>query len=538
MIPFLTLVPFLMIVDVQSIRQDVVYLASDALAGRATGSAGNNLAAAYLSKRFEAVGLMPGVGSLPHRSWLQPFTVAMGNKPTAQCQVTIRGQKRSFGKMLMVHPRSGPGVVSADLVLATPGRSVTGKIAVTPLPEDAGLIKQAGIVATLRDAGAIGVIFTSPVTPDGHFGIHVDGPGSDYGLPVIVMAASELTDLRDASTPAKITVTMEKVDVVTHNVVAVLPGTDPKLAREVVVVGAHMDHLGLGGASSLSDSKRPAIHHGADDNASGASALIEIASILSSPVNRPKRTIVFIAFSGEELGLLGSVHYVKNPVFPIADTVAMINLDMVGRLRDKSRLSIIGVKTSPGWHALVSPLVKSTALNVVLEDSTSGGSDHQPFQNAKVPVNFFFTGLHSDYHRPSDTSDKIDFAGIASVSQLAARLVERVGDRTERLAFSEVSVASGGSGTMRAKASLGTIPEYGAGVVGVLLGGVRPGSPAEKAGLLAGDIMVSFAGKTIRSIEEYTAILSECNPGDVVIIKVSRKGTIFTMSATLVESRR
>lgn len=538
MMPFLTLVPFVMTADVQSIRQDVVYLASDALAGRATGSAGNTLAALYITKRFEAVGLMPAVGPLPHRSWLQPFTVAMGNKPTAQCQVTIRGQKRSFGKMLMVHPRSGPGVISADLVLAAPGRTVAGKIVVTPLPEDAGLIKQAGIVATLRDAGAVGVIFTGPVTPDGHFGIHVDGPGSDYGIPVIVMAASELTDLRGASISAKIRVTMEKYDVVTHNVVAVLPGTDPKLAREVVVVGAHMDHLGLGGASSLSDSKRPAIHHGADDNASGTSALIEIASILSSPVNRPKRTVVFIAFSGEELGLLGSVHYVKNPVFPIADTVAMINLDMVGRLRDKSRLSIIGVKTSPGWEALVSPLVKSSSLNVVLEDSTSGGSDHQPFQNAKVPVNFFFTGLHSDYHRPSDTSDKIDFAGIASVSQLAARLVERVGDRAERMVFSEPPTAPGGSGTMRAKASLGTIPEYGAGVVGVLLGGVRPGSPAEKAGLLAGDIMVSFAGKTIRSIEEYTAVLGECNPGDVVIIKVNRKGTILTMSATLVESRR
>jgi Zn-dependent M28 family amino/carboxypeptidase len=335
-----------------------------------------------------------------------------------------------------------------------------------------------------------------------------------------------------------LSLTMLPFEVTTHNVIGVLPGTDPKLSKEVVVVGAHLDHLGMGGASSLSDSKSPAIHHGADDNASGTSALIEIASILSSPANRPKRTVVFIAFSGEELGLLGSVHYVKNPVYAIKDTVAMVNLDMVGRMKDKSRLSLIGVKTSPGWESVVSPLVKRSGLNVVLEDSTSGGSDHQPFQAAKVPVTFFFTGLHADYHRPSDTVDKLDIDGIAKVSQLAARVVERVADARERLVFSEPPAAAGGSSTMRAKASLGTIPEYGAGVIGVLVGGVRAGSPAEKAGLQAGDILVGFAGKTIRSIEEYTAALGEANPGDVVELKVDRKGKILLMKATLAESRR
>jgi S1-C subfamily serine protease len=175
---------------------------------------------------------------------------------------------------------------------------------------------------------------------------------------------------------------------------------------------------------------------------------------------------------------------------------------------------------------------------VVLEDSTSGGSDHQPFQAAKVPVTFFFTGLHADYHRPSDTVDKLDIDGIAKVSQLAARVVERVADARERLVFSEPPAAAGGSSTMRAKASLGTIPEYGAGVIGVLVGGVRAGSPAEKAGLQAGDILVGFAGKTIRSIEEYTAALGEANPGDVVELKVDRKGKILLMKATLAESRR
>lgn len=521
--------------DVQSIRSDVTYLASDRLAGRGTGEVGNGLAANHVATRFAEVGLRPGAAP---GQWLQPFKVAMGNRPASAFDVRVDGRSLSGKSSLMVHPRSGSGNVTASLVESTLGANLKGAIAVITLPSDAGLIKQAGLVAAARDAGAVGAIFVADANTDGKFGIHVEGPGADYGLPVVVVVKSTFSPNGKLPQKATLALTMQPFDVTTHNVIGVLPGTDPQLAKEVVVVGAHLDHLGMGGASSLADSKSPAIHHGADDNASGTSALIEIASILASPANRPKRTVVFIAFSGEELGLLGSVHYVKSPVFPIKDTVAMINLDMVGRMKDKSRLSLIGVKTSPGWESVVSPLVRQSGLNVVLEDSTSGGSDHQPFQTAKVPVTFFFTGLHADYHRPSDTADKLDIDGIAKVSQLAARVVERVADRNERLVFSEPPAAAGGPSTMRAKASLGTIPEYGAGIVGVLIGGVRAGSPAEKAGLQAGDILVGFAGKTIRSIEEYTAALGGANPGDVVELKVDRKGTILTMKATLAESRR
>ena len=521
--------------DVQSIRADVTYLASDRLAGRGTGEPGNALAAGHVASRFAALGLTPGAAT---NQWLQPFKVAMGNRPGSSSTIKIDGRGIKGSSSVMVHPRSGSGNVAANIVAASPGAALKGAIAVVPLPPDSGLIKQAGLVAAARDAGAVGVILLADTNPDGAFGIHVEGPGADYGLPVVVMLKSAFSPSGRLPERGSLSLTMVPFEVTTNNVIGVLPGTDPQLSKEVVVVGAHLDHLGMGGASSLSDSKSPAIHHGADDNASGTSALIEIASILSSPANRPKRTVVFIAFSGEELGLLGSVHYVKNPVYAIKDTVAMVNLDMVGRMKDKSRLSLIGVKTSPGWESVVSPLVKRSGLNVVLEDSTSGGSDHQPFQAAKVPVTFFFTGLHADYHRPSDTVDKLDIDGIAKVSQLAARVVERVADARERLVFSEPPAAAGGSSTMRAKASLGTIPEYGAGVIGVLVGGVRAGSPAEKAGLQAGDILVGFAGKTIRSIEEYTAALGEANPGDVVELKVDRKGKILLMKATLAESRR
>lgn len=522
--------------DVQSIRADVTYLASDRLAGRGTGEPGNAMAASHVASRFASLGLTPGVSS---GSWLQPFKVAMGNRPIAsQVAITVDGRSIKGASTVMVHPRSGSGNVAATLVAAAPGANLKGAIAVIPLPADSGLIKQAGLVAAARDAGAVGVILLAETNADGAFGIHVEGPAADYGLPVVVMLKSAFSPTGKLPERGGLSLKMQPFEVTTHNVIGILPGTDPQLAKEVVVVGAHLDHLGMGGASSLADNKSPAIHHGADDNASGTSALIEIASILASPVNRPKRTVVFIAFSGEELGLLGSVHYVKSPVFPIKDTVAMVNLDMVGRMKDKSRLSLIGVKTSPGWESVVSPLVRQSGLNVVLEDSTSGGSDHQPFQAAKVPVTFFFTGLHADYHRPSDTADKLDVDGIAKVSQLAARIVERVADARERLVFSEPPAAVGGSSTMRAKASLGTIPEYGAGIVGVLIGGVRAGSPAEKAGLQAGDVLVGFAGKTIRSIEEYTAALGGANPGDVVELKVDRKGKILTMKATLAESRR
>ena len=517
-------------VDVQTIRADVSFLASDRLAGRGTGEPGNALAAGHVASRFAALGLTPGAST---NQWLQPFKVAMGNRPRSSSTIKIDGRGIKGSSSVMVHPRSGSGNVAANIVAASPGAALKGAIAVVPLPPDSGLIKQAGLVAAARDAGAVGVILLADKNPDGAFGIHVEGPGADYGLPVVVMLKSAFSPSGRLPERGSLSLTMVPFEVTTNNVIGVLPGTDPQLSKEVVVVGAHLDHLGMGGASSLSDSKSPAIHHGADDNASGTSALIEIASILSSPANRPKRTVVFIAFSGEELGLLGSVHYVKNPVYAIKDTVAMVNLDMVGRMKDKSRFSLFCVKKSTGLES-----VKRSGLNVVLEDSTSGGSDHQPFQAAKVPVTFFFTGLHADYHRPSDTVDKLDIDGIAKVSQLAARVVERVADARERLVFSEPPAAAGGSSTMRAKASLGTIPEYGAGVIGVLVGGVRAGSPAEKAGLQAGDILVGFAGKTIRSIEEYTAALGEANPGDVVELKVDRKGKILLMKATLAESRR
>jgi hypothetical protein len=389
---------------------DIRFLSDDRLAGRLTGSPGADTAAAYLARRFGAVGLQPGAGG-----WYQVFTVQ-------------------------------------------------------------------------RDA---------PVAQHAH--------------------AAGLSG---------------------RNVIGVLPGRDPTLRNEAVIVGAHYDHLGLGGFGSLDPDSTGKVHNGADDNASGAAMLIEIAARLEAAP--PARTVVFIAFSGEELGLLGSSYYVHHPIYPLSTTLAMVNLDMVGRLRQK-RLIVYGSRTAREFPALLDSLNWHAGLDLRAQGDGYGPSDQSPFYAAGRPVLHFFTDLHEDYHRTTDDWQKINVEGLEQVADFTTGLVTALANRAAPLTPVTEPPASPGSGTATAAgygAYLGTVPDMsgnpaGERLPGVRLAGVRAGSPAERAGLRGDDIITRIGDMNVPDLQAMTDALRSHQPGDTVAIVIRRGNAVTTLRATL-----
>ncbi len=315
-----------------------------------------------------------------------------------------------------------------------------------------------------------------------------------------------------------------------RNVVAVLRGRDPMLRDEAVVIGAHYDHLGLGHFGARDSASRGAIHNGADDNASGTATLLEIARLLAA--TPPRRSIVFVAFAGEELGLIGSDAYVKAPALPLAGTRAMINLDMVGRLRN-GRLMALGAETAVEFPALLDSLNRQAGLDLRASGDGYGASDHQSFYLARRPVLHFFTDLHEDYHRPSDDADKLNVAGMARIARFTADLARAIADRAAPLTLVErprpAPVAGrGGYGTW-----LGTIPDMTGGGPGVRISGVTPGSPAEAAGLRAADVLMRLGPHEVPDLQAMTSALRALRPGDTVAVVVRRGERLDTLRAVL-----
>ena len=404
--------------DTMGIRRDVEHLASDALEGRGTGTAGNDSAAAYIARRFESLRL----ATLPNG-----------------CQ----------GSDASLHARCERKYFQPFIA---------------------------------RSAAA-----------------------AHAGLP------SELPS---------------------QNVVAMIRGSDPVLTNEYVVLGAHFDHLGRSGASALDPDSAEAIRNGADDNASGTAAVMELARLLAR--HAPRRSVIFVTFSGEELGLLGSQRFVERSPVPIAQVVAMLNFDMVGRLRNH-RVIVYGVETATEMRALVDSAATGTGLEVRGVGDGYGPSDHSSFYARGIPVLHFFTDLHEDYHRATDDADKVSASGVGRVVGLAERVVRAIADRNERLTAVRVSRPApvAGSGRER-EVYLGSIPDMSAPETpGVRLTGVRAESPADKAGLKAGDIIVEFDGKTVKDLYEYTAALQARKPGDTVKIVVLRESARVELTATL-----
>lgn len=334
---------------------------------------------------------------------------------------------------------------------------------------------------------------------------------------------------------AKGAATVEKVRSEVFNVIGVIDGDGPN-ADETIVVGAHYDHVGRGGANSLAPGSTE-IHNGADDNASGATTLIELARRFGelAKTKKPGRRLVFIAFTGEELGLLGSARYVKYPVFPLDKTVAMLNMDMVGRLKE-DKLIVYGTKTSSNWETELNQFNSTTQFKLVFKPEGFGPSDHSSFYAKKIPVLHFFTGEHSDYHRPSDDWDKINIDGMRRVADLMEQVIIATAEESTRPDYLEVK-GVGGPTRGGSRPFVGTIPEFGNEEPGYAISGVSPGGPAEKAGLLGGDRIIQLGPHKVRNLDDYDGALRKFSAGDEVDFIVVRDKKEITLKVTMAPPR-
>lgn len=402
--------------------------------------------------------------------------------------------------------------------------------------------------------------------------VRADSSGQSRKNDPATVVADIKTWFAVATPPITLSTDLVRHEVSAANVIGILDGSDPTLKNETIVIGAHYDHLGLGGEGSLAP-KEGGIHHGADDNASGTAGVLELARFFTSPGNRPRRTIVFIAFSGEEEGLLGSNYYVNHPIVPLANTVAMINMDMIGRMKN-NKLIIGGVGTAEKWRESINSanasermIVTATGEQTAMEpDSTSrsqraprsmpivisangrtivtlapaypfelalsedgfGPSDHSSFYARQIPVLFFWTGTHADYHKPSDTADKINYDDEVRILDFVARVVRDIDADPKRPAYAVAKGPAVGRST-GFSVSLGTIPNYADSGDGLLLDGVREDSPAAKAGIKAGDRIVKLAGRDVRNVYDYTAALGEMKGGQEYDVELMRDGARLTL---------
>jgi hypothetical protein len=314
----------------------------------------------------------------------------------------------------------------------------------------------------------------------------------------------------------------------------VIEGKGP-LAKETVIIGAHYDHLGYGNFGSLGskDQKGKTIHFGADDNGSGTTTIMELARRFGAKKDTEGRRLVFMAFSGEEKGLLGSEHYCRHPLIPLGDTAAMVNLDMVGRLRadektKKDKLTVYGTGTAKTFDKLIESLNEKYQFQLKKVPGGMGPSDHASFYIREIPVFFFFTNDHEDYHRPSDTADKINLAGMMKVADLTTDLIEELRTTPKRPEY--LLVEESGSRSGPAGPRIGIRPDYNADKEGVLIGAVTPGGPAQKAGLKGGDLITEIGGKPAKNLETYMVLMSGFKPGDKVPLTVIRDGEKKTIT--------
>ena len=600
-----------------NLRKHVEYLASDKLEGRRTGEPGATLAAKYVEDQFRQFRLRPGYkAARKPASYRQTFPFVTGVEAGAGNSFKL-DLKKTDGQNVTVETDApvrpvgfspNGSVASASIVYAG-----YGIVSEDPKFNDYEKVDSKGKIVLIfdgypdrdnpqskfrafdarrkaliaRDHGAAGVFLItreSDLNNDKLSKLTFDQTLGEAALPTFVVSRSMAANILgidegrlkaaegslsmrgtpgavssfgtgDTSAKASFTVDLVKKTTPAYNVNGILPGTDPKLRKEAIVIGAHYDHLGRGGPGSLTPNSSE-LHHGADDNASGVAAMLELARQFSRE-RKNKRTIIFMAFSGEEEGLLGSKYYVNNPIFPLENTVAMINLDMVGRLNE-NKLTIGGMGTASEWKTIIesgnrrkddsagpkiisAPIVKASqntdtppgipkqvgsvytnTFNLQLNEDGFGPSDHSSFYSKKIPVLFLFTGTHADYHKPSDSSEKINYNGEMSIVEFVRAVARSIDQNPVRPTYTVAKTAPTGPGRANFNVSLGTIPGYADSTDGLVIDGVRDNSPAAKAGLQAGDKIVKLAGKDVRNISDYMYVLGEMKAGEEYEVEVKR----------------
>jgi Zn-dependent M28 family amino/carboxypeptidase len=581
-------------IDPAAYQAHVNYLASDALKGRASGSPELEQAAKYIENQFASFGVKPIPGQKYEQAF--PATIGVHLDGTNRFTATVNGKNQSLTLNSSFIPFSFSSTgTGANAPVVFVGYGITAKeynyddyanvdvkdkyvlmMRHEPQESDAKSVfagKDQTQHATFvnkainaKNHGARGVIIVND-TPNHlserdslmKFG-QADGPenagvffvqmststadawleASGHSLSSIVKSID--ADLKPQSfalngVTAAMTVGIAHEIKTLHNVVGYIPGqTD-----EYVIVGAHYDHLGLGGPYSLAPSQIGEIHHGADDNASGTAGVIELARYFSM---QPKqhRGILFMTFAGEEIGLLGSAYYAAHPLLPLDKAVAMLNMDMIGRIRD-GKVYVNGTGTGSTLDALVAKTPLPPGLKIDLSEATGyGGSDHMSFTPKQVPVIFFFSGLHGDYHKPSDTADKIDSKDAAALVGYVAEITKGLLSATDRPVYQKVPEKSdphsGGAPVSSGYGpNFGSVPDFNDPPKGVRFADVREGTPAAKAGLRAGDILIKFDDKEIGNLYDFTYALQSHKPGDEVLVVVLRGSQTIEAKVLLTERR-
>jgi len=567
-------------VDPQRYLNDVKLLTEPKMEGRGDGSKGLARAEHVLEARYKSLGLEPA-GS---HGYFQPFAVTTGAKLKGKNRLVFENGKNNTDLKLerdyvpLSFSRSAleaAPLVFAGFGITAPefdyddyaGMEVKDKFVVVLRYEPKGFVaktmsasltRHAGVVTkaiNARNHGAKGVILVNGQLNEGEedvltrFG-SVSGP-EDVGILLVQVknaaadewfraAGKSLQQVQVAintttkpasfafpdSMQVSLAVAIENTRTTVNNVLAYMPGkTD-----EYVVLGAHYDHLGRGTFDSLAPSQIGQIHPGADDNASGTAGLLELARVLSPLKGQLDRGILFASFAGEELGLLGSAAWVKDPTKPLDKAVAMLNMDMIGRIQD-NKVYVGGVGTGSDFQKILEQARGDSPLKFEISPGGYSSSDHTSFVMKRIPVLFFFSGLHSDYHKPSDTWDKINSGSAAMLVNIVARAAVELASEPGKPTFVEViennphaGLPVSGSGGGGYGPYFGSIPDFGQTENGVRFSDVKPGSPAAKAGLRAGDVLIQFASKPVKNLYDFTDALRSSKVGDVVPVTVLRDG--------------
>ena len=522
------------------LRAHVGFLADDKLEGRRTGTAGEKLAADYISQQFQNLGLAPK-GT---EGYLQPFSVNEGKQMAEGTSMVIADKTLIPGKDFFVFPYSANAKVEGNITIGVPEIGAPWFMDINTVLEDnssnphfdlAGHIYEFAKVA--KQKGATAVVWYNSGNKEDKLVFNAKDKSPVLSLPVFYLQKSTLP-LFLSQEIASLSFKGSSVlgDKIRNGVNVV--GYIDNGAANTVVLGAHFDHLGYGeDGNSRYEKKEAAIHNGADDNASGTATLIEMAEQLKKSKAKANNYL-FIAFSGEELGLYGSKHFTEQPTIDLKTVNYMINMDMVGRLSDSTKtVTIGGYGTSPVWASLLSPAQgeqkaalaskSAGAFQIKIDSAGSGPSDHTSFYRKDIPVLFYFTGLHTDYHKPSDDADRINYAGMVKILRHMQNVVEKANE-SGKLAFLKTREAQTTT-SARFSVSMGIMPDYTYSGNGVRADGVSEGKAAQKAGLKAGDIVLQIGDYKISSMEAYMQALGKFKKGDTTSVVYQRGKEQFTV---------
>jgi aminopeptidase YwaD len=554
-------------VTTRVLREEIKYLSSDQLLGRLTGSAGDSLAALFIRNKLESYGLKPLAGDGFQRFKVPEKTLAgKGNT------LTVDGTVFKAEKDFMPLGFSANSRLESEALFAGYGFNINedtlkwndykdidpkGKwviiLRADPEPDNtrsaySQFSSDRDKALLAKDMGAAGILMVSGPSFDQNdtfeslnaIEFSVDIPVFRIKREVADLILSKSgnniaaleKNLNEARKPYSF-LTNTKVDAnaelvrlyaSTRNVVMVLPGEDEKLRNEYIIMGAHFDHLGMGGPGSGSRAVDTiGIHHGADDNASGVAMMLELARKFSKTPGSHLRSIIFLAFSGEEEGLLGSKQFTDKPGIDLSMVNAMINLDMVGRLNETNNLQISGVGTATGLKDLVYAKSDTSVIKLTLSDEGYGPSDHSSFYGKNIPVLFYFTGAHLDYHTPADTYDKINYKGMVALSQLIYPVAKELASTNARLKFKESGPKAETTRAYRKGATLGIMPDFAGAVKnGLRADFVTPGKPAALGGMKKGDIITSIEGKAVNNIQDYMFRMGQLKHGQTISVEVLR----------------